>query len=74
MHVIIQCLLGYHWFVANHAGVLKSAGEVNVFYMVHKIVLLGPSLSTDSALKKTHFLTPFLVNVLEQNTSIIPCK
>lgn len=48
---------------------------MDVFYVIHNIVLLGPSFSTECAFKEeAPFFRIFFDNVLEQYTAVIACK
>ena len=55
VNVIVQSLFSDHGSVANRTNILESSREMYVLYMIHNIVLLSSTLSTQGALKQASF-------------------
>lgn len=46
VNVIVQSLFSYHGSVTNGTNILESSWEVDIFHVIHNIVLLSTRLAT----------------------------
>ena len=55
VYMVVKSLLSNHRLVTDWADILEGSWKVNVLNVIHNIVLLSSTLSTQGALKQASF-------------------
>ena len=55
VYMVVKSLLSNHRLITDWADILEGSWKVNVLNVIHNIVLLSATLSTQGALKQAPF-------------------
>ena len=55
VYMVVKSLLSDHRLITDWADILEGSWKVNVLNVIHNIVLLSATLSTQGALKQASF-------------------
>ena len=55
VYMVVKSLLSDHRLITDWADILEGSWKVNVLNVIHNIVLLSATLSTQGALKQAPF-------------------
>ena len=55
VYMVVKGLLSNHRLITDWADILEGSWKVNVLNVIHNIVLLSSTLSTQGALKQASF-------------------
>ena len=55
VYMVVKSLLSNHRLITDWADILEGSWKVNVLNVIHNIVLLSATLSTQGALKQASF-------------------